>query len=565
MNSITRRELLQIVSAVGAAGVVPARSAPAIRTRDRRKVLFNWDGSMIHCFGRAALGTAEAEYLSVDQFRSLVFSSLDDQAVDAVLFSFGSGNVAEYQSDVLEWAGQADRFTFPDSKTWHGGIEVDAADQYLNPKVLADAGHNPPEILVQECHRRGMAAFASLRMNDCHDGQHPRGALPNPELATFKRQNPDWLVDDLDWWSALDFSHPRVRALRLRTIEEFFDRWDFDGIELDWLRHTLCFPRGTEQENAHHLTDFLRSVRESLQQRAEERGRPIEIAVRVPERLGWCAKGGYEVARWVDEDLVDMLIVGQGLTELPTLGEFQHLSTKRSVPVFPSITPFGNGYGLSPDEVIRGSAANLWADGADGLYAGNWFGYGTWRRQLLKEISRPDNLARLPKRFTLSHRVAVPRGQTGADYIRYNIQGQDAPLPVQLKPNVPWRVTIGNGLKSAQNSTRPQKVELWIGVDFLGEHDVLNLLVNGHSLDVPVIEGSVVLSQLGQVIDIPAGNGILGFPPRSSLDERFRGIAVDVPLSFLSGHRNELEVVVAERTPGLKHNLRINRLELNVV
>ena len=564
MRNLTRRQALQYAGSSAAGALVPWKSASAAMTNDRHRLLFNWNGSMIHCFGRAALGV-EAEQLSPDQFRSLVFSSLDEQAVDTVLFSFGSGNVAEYQSNVLEWPGQADQFTFPKSKTWHGGTEVDAADQYRNPKALADAGHNPPEVLVNECHQRGMAAFISLRMNDCHDGQHGPGTLPNPELATFKRQNPDWLIEDLDWWSALNFTHPRVRALRLRTIEEFFDRWDFDGIELDWLKHTLYFPRGTERENAHYLTEFMQSVRESLQRRAQRRGRPIELAVRVPERLSWCENGGFDVARWVDEDLVDMLIVGQSLTDLPTLGEFHELSTKRHVPVYPCITPFGNGYRVSPDEVIRGSASNLWADGADGLYMGNWCYHGSWRRHLLGQISGPDTLARLPRRYILSHRVAVPRGQTGADYIRYNVQGQDAPLPAQLKKNIPQRFILSGGKAAAATRVQPEKAELWLGVDFLGDQDVLSVTINDRVLSVPDRDGRVALSVLGGRIQVPAGNGVLGFPVQTSIDEEFQGIRINVPPEILSQHHNELEVVLTERSPGLKYDLRINRLELDLV
>jgi len=564
MKRLNRRQLLQSASATAAAALVPWSSTRAAEARARRKLLFNWDGSLIHCFGEAALGV-KADHLSPDQFRSLVFSSLDEQAVDTLLFSFGSGNVAEYQSNVLEWPGQADQFAFPESKKWHGGVEVDAADQYQNPRALADAGHNPPEVVVRECHQRGMSAFVSLRMNDCHDGQHATATLPNPELATFKRQNPDWLVEDLDWWSALNFAHPRVRALRLRTIEEFFDRWDFDGIELDWLKHTLYFPRGTERENAHYLTEFMRSVRESLQRRAQERGRPIELAVRVPERLAWCENGGFEVARWVDEDLIDMLIVGQALTDLPTIGEFQELTEKRHVPVYPSITPFGNGYRVCPDEVIRGSAANLWADGADGLYVGNWCFYGTWRRHLLEQISNPDRLARMPQRYILSHRVAVPRGQTGADYIRYNVQGKDAPLPVQLKENVPQGFVLGGGAAPGSTFVRPEKAELWIGFDFSGDRDILSVRMNGSVLIVPTKDGRVVFSVLGERIEVPPGDGILGLPLQASFDEEFQGIRVGVPPEILKQRRNELEIVVTQRSPGLKHNLRINRLELDLV
>jgi hypothetical protein len=309
----------------------------------------------------------------------------------------------------------------------------------------------------------------------------------------------------------------------------------------------------------------MRSVRESLQRRAQDRGRPIELAVRVPERLAWCENGGFEVARWVHEDLVDMLIVGQALTDLPTLGEFHELTEKRHVPVYPCITPFGNGYRVSPDEVIRGSAANLWADGADGLYVGNWCFHGSWRRHLLGQISSPDSLVRLPQRYILSHRVAVPRGQTGADYIRYNVQGKDAPLPAQLKENVPQRFVLGGGAAPDSTLVRPEKVELWIGVDFLGDQDVLSVTMNGSVLSVPINEGRVVLSVLGERIEVPAGDGILGFPVHTSLDEEFQGIRIDIPPEILKRHRNELEVVVTERSLGLKHDLRVNRLELDLL
>ena len=333
MTPITRRTFL-----AGTAGTLSllgnrAEAIPSSTSRPRR-LLFNWDGSAIHCWGRAALGNPPGP-LTRDQFVSLAFTPLEGTTVDTVLFSFGSGNVAEYESRILEWPGQADDFRFPE-KTWYAGLDVDPRDQYLNPRSLADSGHNPPRLIVEECHRRGLDAFVSLQMNDCHDALRPRGQLPNPELPSFKRLHPDWLLE-LNWWTALDYTHPEVRALKLRVIEEFFDRWDFDGIELDWLRHTLYFPRGTERQNAIHLTEFLRTVRARLQERAEKRGRPIEIAVRVPERLEWCLEGGFDIPFWIEHDLIDSIILGQGLTELPGIADFRKLMKDRELPIYPCL------------------------------------------------------------------------------------------------------------------------------------------------------------------------------------------------------------------------------------
>src|SRR5207247_2527755 len=92
----------------------------------------------------------------------------------------------------------------------------------------------------------------------------------------------------------------------------------------------------------------------------------------------------------------------------------------KPLPIYPSIYSYGNGYRLSPDDVVRGSAANLWRDGADGLYAFNWFSYGTWRKSLLDEIANPNLLRKLDKHYTLVHRFEPTPRAPGADYIRYN-------------------------------------------------------------------------------------------------------------------------------------------------
>ena len=526
----------------------------------RRRLLFNWDGSMIHCWGRAALPHSYGP-LTREQFTSLVFTPIEKTAVDTVLFSFGSGNVAEYQSRVLEWPGQADRFEFPESKTWHGGIEVDPRDQYLNPKSLADAGHNPPAVIVEECHKRGLGAFVSLRMNDIHDGQHPKGALPNPELPSFKRINPDWLVDDLDWWTALNFEHPRVRALKLEVVEEFFDRWDFDGIELDWLRHTLYFRRGTERENGRYLTQFMRAVRKSLNQKAARRGRPIEVAVRIPERVMWCKDGGFEIDKWISEDLVDMLILGQGLTELPFLSEFQELMTSRRLPIYPSLSCYGNGYQVSPDEVVRGSAANLWRDGADGLYTFNWYLYGPWRKHLLNEIADPRVLGEKDKQYTLVQRFEATPRLPGADYVRYNTVYNEAPVPFDLGVAERAR-TLRVPLADDFKTSRPKRAELWIALDYSRPGDRLTVSIGGTVLEPAELDVASSWQTVGYQINPLPGNGMIGSPPDKPFDMRFQAIRYPVSIENLRPGHNELSLQLKKRGQGSENPLRVRRIEL---
>ena len=452
-------------------------------------------------------------------------------------------------------AGPSRRIRVPRSRTWHGGIEVDASDQYRNPSSLAANGNNPPDVIVEECHRRGMDAFVSLRMNDTHDGQHPKGGRPNPELPTFKRQNPDWLVENLDRWSALNYAKPQVRALKLRVIEEFFDRWDFDGIELDWLRHTLNFPRGTEQENASHLTDFLRQVRESLDARAEARGRPIEIAVRVPERIEWCRLGGYDVTTWIKEDLIDILILGQGLNELPTMDEFRKVMHSRSLPIYPCIVPFGNGYRISPDEVIRGSAANLWRCGASGIYTFNWLNYGTWRRSLLRELADPTKLAKGNKHYLAVQRFdAGP--SVGTDYLRFNTAYRAAQIPTDLN------VADGSKAISVYMADIPQAAELWLETRYGQDGDELSVHVNGTQLAIPDPQHAKRTALVGYELRFAPGSGMIGFPDGETLNMQFSARVWKLPIELLREGRNAIALQLKVRGAGSDKPLQIRRVEI---
>ena len=549
--------------ATSAGLLVGAKATPGLSHDSKRRILFNWDGSMIHCFGKAALGNQE-EPIRREQFTALMFGPIENTTVDTVCFSFGNGNVAEYQSDILEWPGEADDFHFPESRTWHSGIEVNPKDQYSNPKALVESGNNPPQIVVEECHRRNIRAFVSLRMNDCHDGQHARGVIPNPELATFKRQHPEWLVEDLDWWTALDYSHPRVRQLRLDIIDEFFRRWDFDGIELDWLRHTLNFPRGTEQENAHFLTDFLRQVRLLLSEHAVRRGRAIELIVRIPEHVEWCLEGGFNVHDWIQEGLVDGLVLGQSLTHVAHIDGFRKLPQNGSLPVFTCLTPYGNGYSVAPDSVIRGSAANHWSSGSDGLYLFNWFFQGDWRRSLVREIATPDDMEMLEKQYVLMHRVEAPSGDPGADYVRYNSQSREAVLPLNLSPlDGSKRIETFITHKVDANAQRYASTELWLAFDFPGSQDDIEIILNGSSLVRTGITDNLVT--LGRPLEPGSEGGILGISDQTEYDNRFKGLRIPVPESSLVHGINSLTFILHHRTADEEHDLRISRVELKTV
>ena len=58
-----------------------------------------------------------------------------------------------------------------------------------------------------------------------------------------------------------DFSVPQERQLKLNIVQEIAERYDLDGILIDFARPPLLFSPGRQWEMCHRLTDCVRSVR----------------------------------------------------------------------------------------------------------------------------------------------------------------------------------------------------------------------------------------------------------------------------------------------------------------
>lgn len=54
----------------------------------------------------------------------------------------------------------------------------------------------------------------------------------------------------------------------------------------------------------------LRRVRTMTDEVGQKRGRPLLIAVRVPDSAGYAKALGLDVPRWLEEDLIDIMVAG---------------------------------------------------------------------------------------------------------------------------------------------------------------------------------------------------------------------------------------------------------------
>ncbi|MBC8354196.1 MAG: family 10 glycosylhydrolase [Planctomycetes bacterium] len=309
------------------------------------RVIFNCDG---HAVAKDAEGDLE-------QWIENLFGPLKDSHVDALFWCDGAGgNTANYDSKVLE----------------RTGVRSGQPRTYIDRWI--DEGNDPPTIVVREARKRKLDVFYSFRINDIHDSFIP------DEMPTFKVEHPEWMLgeqkygDVTSFKTALNFAVPEVRELKFRVIQELFQKYDFDGLEIDFLRSSPYFLPGTETKNSHLLTELLRRVRQHLNERARERGHSIRLAVRVNESLHTCRLDGYDVPTWIDESLVDIVTLGSGVMDIE-LDEFKKLAASKGIHIYPCLYGWPSKYNPITAELAAGLALNYHAQGADGIYLFNWF------------------------------------------------------------------------------------------------------------------------------------------------------------------------------------------------
>ena len=238
---------------------------------------------------------------------------------------------------------------------------------------LEDAGYDLIQVLLDRSHKDGVQFVGGLRMNDRHGG-----ATSQPWVL----QHPEWKTAD----GYPDYKHQGVRDTMVAVAADTLERYDMDGIELDWMRWCRMFKSSEAVQNAPLLTDFMAKMRNVLDQAAKKRGRgELLLGVRVPQTIEECRLLGFDVKAWVQKGLVDFITPSDfSKTDFNTkTDEFTALTAGTEVKVYPAIhsvyedytawpTITGEYMQLETPENYRAAAKNFYAFGADGVSAYNY-------------------------------------------------------------------------------------------------------------------------------------------------------------------------------------------------
>jgi len=240
--------------------------------------------------------------------------------------------------------------------------------------ILNQKGLDPYEILITHSRLRNISPWISIRMNDHH------------------YFNDSTMINKL-WWDhpeyrispkgLFNYAEKEVRDYYKAFIQEVLERYDIDGIELDWMRTHSIFKKGEELQGAELINNFMKEIRDLTKQKSLERGHTIKIAARVPPASDIGKSFGLDGVAWVKNGFVDILI--------PT----NWASTNFDIPVELWKNEIGTGYEyiLAPGadvgiksfkdeyqkmmhsnvDLLRGFSASAYHRGADAIYLFNNF------------------------------------------------------------------------------------------------------------------------------------------------------------------------------------------------
>ena len=422
----------------------------------------------------------------------------------------------------------------PVPKKTSGGNDMSYLE-YLHRcmEAVIEDGRELMQIYIDACRRRQIAAYASLRMNDAHTSDEGREwqvrgrhkcARPDlligsslPERAHGWQWNFSW-----QW----DYAREEVRQRFLGLIDEVLTRFDFDGVELDWMRQPPFFKPGQVFRNIDTLTGFMRQARAIVRRHGEKKQKDIRLLTRIPPSLDEAGELGIDARCWIKEGLADLFVLSSASLCTPAvdIAEVVECAGESGALVHTGfdgtthLTSPHEGYERGQPCVLRAVAHNGYLQGAAGVHLFNYDiphhragpaegdGYNADHLQLLRDLKDPQALAGRDRDYTVadSHLAGNP-GYAKGDH-RPQVPRQ---LPILARgtggPGFAMDLVIEDDVEAGLAQGRLKRTQLRLR---LSEHEACldRIVCRVNDQDVSVIGAPAIENQWGNawlLIDDP--------------------------------------------------------------
>ena len=373
-----------------------------------------------------------------------------------------------------------------------------------NMLAVHQEGVDYPARVIQRCRHDGMSPWITLRMNDCHENDNPA----HPFHGSFWTKNPQLRRKNCSGYFAtcLDYANPEVREFYMSLIVETLDRYDIDGLELDFMREPYVFSADKEKEGAPILTEWVREVRRRTADAAAKRGHAVRLGVRVPSRPEVAVGMGLDAIAWAKEGLIDLLVTTPRWAtiefDLP-IAQWRQVLGKAKVTLAGGLevlyrpTPGSVPSQVSPELAI-GAATSVLSQGADAVYLFNYFPSAFPQPVypgMLKPMASLGSVRKLPRRVGVTYRdITAPGEQYRAPL---PATGKEAAFAIRLGP-VPDRHWLCDVLIGAAPAPGPLAPGLSVRVngtacEFLDEGSTNNgVRLVSFRVPAPALKGKEV-------------------------------------------------------------------------
>ena len=309
-----------------------------------------------------------------------------------------------------------------------------------------------------------------------------------------REEHPDWFIKCWTYLGTLNYANPEVVEYKLRQHKEVMEKYDFDGLEIDFTRHTPFLPPTKQWEYRECITDYLRRLREMTLSLERKKGKPILLGARIADCVFGCNMDGIDIEKIIDENLLDFIIAGERSLSTDIEG-YKKLIGDKPIKVFPCLDTHheSDGYAHSDMEVYRGLFSSWKMQGADGIVLFNTYPCRdkvaeeilkvydkNYRRNkncimdIYEDLSEENGIERKDKTFVVERKGGYPY------YEGYMNNNDYKPLPTILNNSgveTELEVYVGDSLKNVKN------IELSVVLYGMEKEDRLKVTLNGKELD----------------------------------------------------------------------------------
>ena len=280
-----------------------------------------------------------------------------------------------FPTKVLDWYG--DKYY----QLIENGIDVDYTNEPRIKHVVEmyeRMDKDPFDVLIDETRKCGMKGWLSIRMND-HHYQKEQTAWIHGSMY-YEGKEKGWFIGEDTgkelFTECYDFSVDEFRERMYNYVCEVLDRYDMDGLELDFMREIYCFNYLKDPECYKIMTEFMQKVRAYLRKKEEERGHKINLLIRLNRDPVESKLYGFDAEEYIKQDLVDIIVPTSRWfstdTDMP-IDKWKELAKGTNVQIVAGLESFLFHPVLVKEETAKGLTAQYMDAGSDGMYLYNFF------------------------------------------------------------------------------------------------------------------------------------------------------------------------------------------------